>query len=474
MIKSVRLLSFLLFPALALQAYAEKRPNIIFFLTDDQRFDFLGCAGHPILKTPNIDRLAKEGTRFEKMFVTTATCWISRATMFSGLTWRGHRYPHRPFKPLVKNTYPAQLKAAGYQVGYVGKNHVKLSKEDLETMFHEFTQINRNPYFKPQPDGSLRHTSEINGDIAIDFLKRQQKDKPFCLSVSFNASHAEDNDKVNHFPYPKAVGHLYVGMEMLRPNLDDKKYFDVNPEFLQNSMHTDRFKWRWDTPEKYQHNMRNYLRMISGVDHVIGRVLKELKNLGMDENTIIIYAADNGYYAGDRKFAGKWTHYEQSLRVPLIIHDPRGEMQRGKVESKMALNVDIPATILDYAGINQPKPYQGKSLKPLVESQKVDQWREDTIVEFLSHHKSIPNFEGIRGERYVYARYVSEEPHYEFLHDLKKDPTQLQNFANNPEYKEVLEKMRKRMNQVAGDFGGKLTETEKKHPPQKKPAPKKK
>jgi arylsulfatase A-like enzyme len=214
--------------------------------------------------------------------------------------------------------------------------------------------------------------------------------------------------------------------------------------------------------------------MISGVDHVIGRVLTELKSLGMDDNTIVIYAADNGYYAGDRKFAGKWTHYEQSLRVPLIVYDPRVEENKGKVEPKMALNVDIPATILDYAGVKQPKVYQGKSLKPLVEGEQVEEWREDTIVEFISHHASIPNFEGIRGERYVYARYVREEPHYEFLHDLKKDPTQLKNFANNPEYKEILEGMRKRMDQVVKDFGGELSQSEKKPAPKKKPMPKKK
>ena len=147
MIKSVRFLGLLLITLSLFQAQAEKRPNIIFFLTDDQRFDFLGCAGHPILLTPHIDRLAKEGTRFENTIVTTSTCWISRATMFSGLTWRGHRYPHRPFQPMVENSYPAMLKKAGYQVGYVGKHHVKTTKEDEEKMFHEFTKVGRNPFF---------------------------------------------------------------------------------------------------------------------------------------------------------------------------------------------------------------------------------------------------------------------------------------------------------------------------------------
>ncbi len=120
-------------------------------------------------------------------------------------------------------------------------------------------------------------------------------------------------------------------------------------------MHAERFKWRWDTPEKYQHNMRNYLRMASGIDNVIARVLKSLKEYGVDKNTIIIYSADNGYYAGNRGFAGKWTHYEESLRVPLIIYDPRQKEHLGKVVSQMALNIDIGPTILDYAEIDRPE-----------------------------------------------------------------------------------------------------------------------
>jgi len=438
---------------------SEQRPNIIFILADDQRFDFLGCAGHPILKTPNIDELARKGTRFTNTFVTTATCWISRATIFSGLTWRGHRYPNQSFQPFVATTYPAMLKKAGYKVGYVGKHHVETSKADLDVMFDEFTKVGRNPYFKLQPDGSLRHESEVDGDIAIEFISKQKKEQPFCLSISFNAAHAEDNDKINHYPYPKAVAHLYEGVDMPRPDLDDQKYFDVNPNFLKDSMHTDRYHWRWDTPEKYQHNMRNYLRMISGIDHVIGRVLKQVETMGMSKNTIIIYSADNGYYAGNRKFAGKWTHYEESLRVPLIIYDPRAE-KPSKLQSQMALNVDIPATILDYAGVEIPKIYQGASLKPLTEQDDVKGWREDTIIEFVSTHATIPNYEGVRGQRYVYARYVKEDPPYEFLHDLEKDPTELINYANNPEYKEVLEKMRKTMDDKAVHMGGALARDE--------------
>ncbi len=447
---------------------AEKKPNIIFILTDDQRFDFLGCAGHPVLKTPNIDDLAKKGTRFTNMFVTTSTCWISRASIFSGLTWRGHRYPYQPFEKWVDTTYPAMLKKNGYNVGYVGKHHVKIDKAGIDKMFDEMTVLRRGPFFKEQADGSLRHLSEITGDHAIEFLKKQKKNKPFSLSVSFNASHAEDSDKVNHFPFPKAVAHLYKNQTMPEPPLGAEKYFKANPDFLQDSMHTERFNWRWNTPEKYQHNMRNYLRMISGVDHVIGRVLEQLKKLGLDKNTIIIYSADNGYYAGNRNFAGKWTHYEESLRVPLVIYDPRNPANSSKLSPKMALNIDIPATILDYAQVDLPSVYQGKSLKGLVEGDTKEDWRKETLIEFISTHGTIPNYEGIRGERYVYTRYIREKPHYEFLHDLKRDPTQLKNFANNPEYKEILVQMRKKMNAKVKSLGGALTEHERNYVRQSK------
>ena len=179
--------------------------------------------------------------------------------------------------------------------------------------------------------------------------------------MSFNASHAEDRDKKDHFPYPKVVGSLYEGMKMPSPRLSDPKVFESQPEFLRKSMNRDRYFWRWDTEEKYQKNMRNYLRMISGIDHAIGRVIAELKTHGLDKNTVIIYMADNGYYAGSRGFAGKWSHYEESQRVPLIIFDPREKKDnRGKKEKSIALNVDIAPTIIALAGARMPEGYQGR------------------------------------------------------------------------------------------------------------------
>ena len=375
---------------LTANSFAATQPNIIFFLADDQRFDFLGCSGHPIVKTPNIDRLAQTGTLFEKTYVNTATCWISRATMFTGLYLRGHRYTG--VKPLNKRwssqSYPRLLKDNGYQVGYFGKNHVRFAKGETAKMYDKYTVIGRKPYFKKMPDGSLRHETELIGDHAENFIDQLSKDKPFLLNLSFNAAHAEDKDIKNHFPYPKATAHLYEGMTMPLPKLNDPQIFKSHPEFMQKSMHNDRFKWRWDTPQKYQHNMRNYLRMISGIDNVVGRVIAKLEAKGLAENTIFIYAADNGYYAGNRGFAGKWTHYDESLRVPLIVFDPRLKSNKGQKAQNIALNADIPATILEYAGITRPQHYHGRSLKKIIEGSTPANWRQDHMSEFFSHHSS--------------------------------------------------------------------------------------
>ncbi len=437
---------------------AAEKPNIIFFLSDDQRADFMGCAGHPILKTPTMDRLAGEGVRFENMFVSTSICAASRATFFTGLYERTHGFTFGT-PPIsvsdVTNSYPTQLREAGYQTGFVGKFGVNAGSGGKDMMFDSFKQLHRAPYFKKQPDGSVRHVTEIAGDEAIKFLKTCKEEQPFCLAVCFNAPHAEDGDKKNHFPWPKAMDGLYDDAEIPPPALSEPEVFESQPEFLKKSMNRQRWYWRWDTPEKYQRNVRAYYRMISGDDHVMGRVLGELKKLGFDDNTVVIFAGDNGYYKGSRGFAGKWSHYEESLRVPLIIYDPRlPKKMQGRVLSPTVLNVDVAATILNYAGVDVPKKYQGSSLKGQVDGEKPTEWRDDFFCEHLMNHGDIPKYEGVRGERYVYARYFEQKPVFEFLHDLKEDPQQLKNFAADPKYTEVLAKMRKRCDELRDSYGG--------------------
>ena len=434
----------------------ENRPNILFLLIDDQRNDTLGCAGHPIIKTPVIDSLAAGGVRFKNAFVTTSICAASRASILTGMCERTHGYTFgKPplSKQLMLESYPKLFREAGYRTGFIGKYGVKTEGKVESEMFDYFKPHDRNPYFKKQPDGTTRHETELAGDKAVEFLDSQPKGRPFCLSISFNAVHAEDGDKKNHYPWPKAVDRMYDDIEIPAPRLSDPKIFENQPEFLKNSLNRERYFWRWDTPEKYQKNMKAYFRMISGVDRVIGRIREHLEKMGLADNTVIFYMGDNGYYMGDRGFAGKWSHYEQSLRVPLIIYDPRlPETKRGKVNDLIALNIDLPATMLDFAGIDIPADYQGESLKPLVFRESVPEWRKDFFCEHLMDYKPIPKWEGVRGERYVYARYFEQEPVYEFLHDLKNDPDQLTNLASDPEYGDILAKMRGRCDELKNRY----------------------
>jgi arylsulfatase A-like enzyme len=435
-------------PLLSLAQEKPSRPNLIFFLIDDQRNDTLGCAGHPLLKTPVVDDLARNGVRFQNAFVTTSICAASRASLFTGLyeTTHGYTFGTPPVRADHGGmSYPAVLRREGYRTGFIGKFGVGMPGEVRKEMFDYFRPMGRNPYLKKQKDGTTRHETEIDGDRAVEFLSDQPRDQPFCLSVSFNSVHAEDNDKDMQFPYPKEVAGLYTNDTMPEPRLSDPAIFAAQPEFLRKSMNRQRYHWRWDTPEKYQKNMRNYFRMISGVDRVIGRVREALEKQGLAENTIIIYMGDNGYYMGDRGFAGKWSHYEESLRVPLIVYDPRRPAtDRGKVPSAMALNVDVPATILAMAGIEVPTHYQGRSLLPLLSGRPPADWRTDFFCEHRMNHAAIPKWEGVRDQRYVYARYYEQRPVYEFLHDLQADPDQLKNFAGDTGYADTLARLRTR------------------------------
>ncbi len=427
---------------------AAERPNIIFFLADDQRYDQLGCAGHEILKTPNIDRLAGGGVRFDHAFVTTPICAASRASIFTSLYERAHAYTFRT-PPLARRfstqSYPALLRRAGYRTGFVGKFGVGVQRGVTAEMFDSFRPLNRSPYFKLMPDGNRRHITELSGDYAVEFLRESAKgERPFCLSVSFNAPHAEDNDKQNQYPAPYAVASMYEGDEIPAPRLSDPQIYAEQPELLKRSLNRVRYFWRWDTPDKYQKNIRGYYRMISGIDRVVGRVTKELKRLGLADNTVIIYSGDNGYYLAQRGFAGKWSHYEESLRVPLILFDPRPNRKAGIVVDEPVLNIDIPATIVSLAGIDVPLEYQGKSLLSLAQGTVPRHWRSHFFVEHLMEYPvRIPKWEGVRTARFKYARYFEQQPPYEFLHDLQADPDELKNLAGDTSYAAELERLRK-------------------------------
>jgi arylsulfatase A-like enzyme len=433
----------------------QERPNLLFIVTDDQRFDMLGIV-NPILQTPNMDRLAAEGVRFENAFVTTPICAASRASLLTGLVERTHGYTFGT-PPLadrfVDLSYPVLLRQAGYRTGFVGKFGVSTEPGAVDAMFDTYEPLRPAPYIKEQEDGSTRHLTDITADRAVEFLRATDRTIPFALTLSFNAPHADDGDE-RQFIWPEEMNEKYADVVLPDPPLSDPAFFDALPEFLKDaSLNRIRWYWRFDTPEKAQRMTKGHLRMISGVDAAIGRVLEELESLELASNTIVVLMGDNGYFLGERGYAGKWLPYELSIRVPLIVHDPRSaENSRGSIPSLSALNIDIAPTLLDLAGVEVPSTMQGRSLVPILAGASPTDWRSDFFVEHLFDHPDIPKHEGVRGERYKYARYFEQEPVYEELYDLLVDPMEIRNLAGDPDYLEVLTELRSRTDELQAEY----------------------
>jgi len=426
------------------QEQGKERPNIIFILTDDQRWDAMGYAGNDIIQTPQMDQLAEEGCYFPNSFVTTPICAASRASIMTGLYERSHDFTFNT-PPLKKEyvdiTYPALLKKSGYTTGFIGKFGMNF-EEKLDTTLFDFyrrpgEQFWATTYFRLNEDHTwFRHLTEEIGDLSLDFVE-SNRDNPFCLSISFHAPHAADNDP-RQYIYPMDMEDLYKEDTIPPPALADDKYFNEQPEYVKAGLNKVRWYWRFDTPERYQEKVKDYYRMISGVDKQLGRLREKLDELGVADNTIIIFMGDNGYFLGERGLAGKWLLYDNSLRVPFIVYDPRTENGATR-NNGMALNIDVAPTILDYAGIEIPEIMQGKSVRPLVEKRiEGDEFRQYFMCEHLFDHPKIPKSEGIRSTRFKYFRYI-DDPQHEELYDLSFDPQESINLVELPQFRRVLE-----------------------------------
>ena len=433
-------------------------PDILFVITDDQRFDMMGNM-NPMLHTPVMDSLVREGVRFENAFVTTAICAASRASLLSGVVERTHRFTF--ITPPLGSTftdqsYPAIMRRAGFRTAHIGKFGVEIEEGAADTMFTVFEPLNRNPYFKEQEDGSVRHLTDITADRAIEFIQSTPERMPLALTMSFNAPHAEDSDE-RQYIWPAAVDTFYQNLDLPPPPLSDPAFHEALPEFLRlPEINMNRFRWFWrfDTPEKARHMTKGYFRMITGVDAAIGRVLEALEEAGRAENTVVVLIGDNGYFLGERGYAGKWLPHEPSIHVPLLIYDPRRSEYAGLRPEAMALNIDIAPTLLDIAGLETPPQMQGRSLLPLLSGPPPADWRTDFFVEHLMDHVQIVKHEGVRGPRFKYARYFELEPMYEELYDLDNDPLETENLVDDPAYQDELNRMRARTDELRDTYGG--------------------
>ena len=422
------------------------KPNIIFILTDDQRWSALGYAGNPLVHTPEMDKLARTGTYFKKGMVTTPICAASRASILTSMYERTHRYSFQtgPIRDeYMQTAYPYLLKKAGYYTGFYGKLGVKYDKADqLFDVIEDYDRNNKYPdqrgYFYKTLGKDTVHLTRYTGQKALDFIKAAPRNEPFCLSLSFSAPHAHDSAPGQYF-YDEQTAHLLDNQTIPPPPLGEDKYFNAQPEAVRKGFNRLRWTWRFDTPEKYQRMVKGYYRMIAGIDLEIAKIRSQLKQQGLDKNTVIIVMGDNGYFLGERQLADKWLLYDNSVRVPLIIYDPR--TARHQDVDDMALNIDVPATMLDLAGVKRPAVWHGKSLLPVVSGATTHTGRDTVLIEHLWEFKDIPPSEGVRTNQWKYFRYVNDKS-LEELYDLSKDPQETTNLARNEMYQSQLRQLR--------------------------------
>ena len=415
-----------------------RKPNIIFILTDDQRWDALGYAGNPLVHTPEIDRLAAAGTYFKQAFSSTPICAASRASLLSGRYERTHLYNFQTDKireEFMTDAYPRLLKNAGYQTVFFGK--VGVNYDHFERMFDVFDSYDRNNaytdrrgYFYKKLGDDTVHLTRFTGQQAIDFIDKASTDRPFCMQLSFSAPHAHDGAPDQYF-WQSVTDYLLQDANIPPTIFSADSFFNELPPRVKSGFNRLRWTWRFDTPEKYQKSVKGYYRMISDIDLEIAKIRASLQKRGLDRNTVIIFMSDNGYFLGERQLAGKWLMYEPSIRVPLIIMDPRNSNHRDV--DAMVMNIDIPATILDFAGIKRPPTWHGASLKPIVDGNTKTLNRDTVMIEHLWGFDEIPSSEGLRTTSWKYFRYVNEKA-LEYLYDLKNDPQETHNLVGHAAY----------------------------------------
>ena len=454
----------------------KQRPNIIFLLLEGVRWNAMGAMGNKIIQTPNMDKLAQQGVLFRNAYATTPICQVRRASILTGEYARRHGIWkfHTFFSDrALAETYPMILHRNGYYTGFLGKWGVGNShgidyqqgtdkkftdKEVMSLLKSKFDfwggWIGQGQYIQKLPNGKTIHSTQRLNEEAINFLKTAPKERPFCLSISFKAAHIQDENKT--FIPESRLKSLYQNVTIPKPPTDSEKYFKMLPKFLQNSESRVRYLEYFGNYKGFHHNytyqkgIKNYYRLVTGIDDVVGNIRRQLKKEGRSGNTIIIITSDHGFLLGDHGLTGKWYGYQESVRVPLIIYDPlTPDSARGRIRNEMALNIDMAPTMLNLAGISIPKQMEGKSLVPLLKGE-TPQWRDDFLLEHLFNRVHIPMSQGVISKRYAYWEFLNKDykPFYEQLFDLKKDPLEIHNQARNPKYFGILETLRNRMNSL--------------------------
>ncbi len=403
----------------------------------------MSCAGNPVVRTPNLDQLARAGIRFTHNYVTTSICGVSRATLFTGqwMSRHGNRQ-FAEFKTPWMETYPGALRAQGYFVGHVGKWHNGKFPQDR----FDFGRAYAGTHWMKQADGSQVHVTQKNENDAIEFLRTRPSDKPFCLTLAFFATHAEDGHPKQYLPQPQSMS-LYQDVFVPVPKTAADEFFHRLPPFIANNKNEGRNRWHWrfDTSERYQEYMKNYYRLATEVDSVCGKVVAELKRQNLYDQTLVIFTTDNGYFHAEHGLADKWYPYQESIRVPLIVHDPRmPEDKAGTTSEAMTLNVDLAPTIFSAAGIPAPQNMQGSDLAQLYLENSPPAWR----AEYFYEHATIRDVDFIPSSQALVRKdwkYIFwPDFNREQLFDLTADPFEENDLVADPNRAAKLDELRAR------------------------------
>ncbi len=460
------------------QAPTVRRPNIIFFLSDDHATQAIRCYGSKLIPTPNIDRIANEGMRFEYCFCIESICGPSRATIMTGkyghitgaMGWQPYDRQHR--------TFPEYLQAVGYQTAIVGKYHLGTDPPGFDYYdilpgqgrYHDPELLSRKG--KRVERG---HVSDVIVDLALSWLNQRDPNRPFAICV---------HDKATHMPWRPAerFQSLYAQEDIPEPASLHTNHAGRSPVAAMSWLRIDELlRWQrndWGVPPPnlaasdrrswiYQHYMKSYLRCVAGLDENIGRVLDWLDQHGLTQDTVVIYASDQGFFLGEHGWFDKRWMMEESIRMPLLMRYPR-MINAGSTCEAMVLNLDFAPTVLDLAEIPIPVDMQGRSLRPLLSGNRPSDWRKSMYYRCYVNEYAIPPQYGIRTDRWKLIRYqgaVGEDDGTQLgsqdrlrhvdeweLFDLRTDPFEMINLFQRPEVQDLIPHLQRQLTELQQQF----------------------
>lgn len=462
----------------------DQRPNIVFIMSDDHAAHAMSCYGSRINQTPNLDRIAVGGLRFDNCFCTNSICTPSRASILTGAYnhVNGVTTLSTPMDNRLQ-TFPKLLHESGYHTAVFGKWHLGTGPDHCPTGFDDWAVLpGQGSYHNPEfifkgPDGGVRRTvpgyvTDIITDMSLDWLRARDPDQPFCLLYHHKAPHRP-------WYVDEAHAHLFLNQDVPEPETLFDEYANrasaAEAAEMRVGVHMSETDLKCEIPSglsepelrrwAYQRYIKDYLRVVASIDDNVGRVLDYLDSAGLSENTIVIYTSDQGFFLGDHGWYDKRFMYEESLRMPFILRYPR-MVQPGSINEDIVLNVDFGPLFLELAGLSVPAGMQGRSFAPILRAETPVDWRESFYYRYWMHkaHHNVYAHYGVRTKRYKLIYYYSDalgqagaidesyEPEWE-LFDLQNDPHELHNRFADPAYETVVRELKAELHRLQADVG---------------------